>query len=182
VSAAPELQQACAYTTAEAYDLDVLREQLERRGMRPCMLDDEVLHLRWPPLPSCDAASADAAIPPTALAQQQGDVLILRSGSYVTWGLAPEQSRRVLRAVIRTRRRGAGGGGAVEAPVEREPFGEVGDEGMEYVAQSDRYVYSLSLSLSPSPPSSSPLLPPPSLFAWALTDRRTMAKKAQRES
>lgn len=132
MGAGAQLREVVAYATAEEYDLDALI----RSGRLPAgwklLEDDEVLYIpAWPihaSQPTTDKshdAVADGA-------SDSGEAFIFRSGSYVTWGMSEDQSRRFLPSVIRGR--------VAKFEVERERYTEIGDEGMDYLFAADQYV------------------------------------------
>ena len=60
-----------------------------------------------------------------------GEAFIFRSGSYVTWGMNYEQSRKFLRSIIKGRPNTGGN-------AELESYLEIGDEEMEYIIAEDQ--------------------------------------------
>lgn len=96
------------------------------------MEDDEVIHVpSWPPLSTTTSSPSSTSSVndpvnnnPSLLNSNIGDAFIFRSGSYVTWGMEEEQSRRFRRNVILGRQDGR---------VEGGKYDSVGDETMEYL-------------------------------------------------
>lgn len=119
------LHDAVAYATAESYDFD----RLIASGRLPpgwqLLEDDEVIYIsQWP-------QSASAPSSPHSAGSTGGEAFIFRSGSYVTWGMSSEQSRKFLRMVLQGR---PGMGHSAEV----DSYSEIGDEAMEYVVAEDQ--------------------------------------------
>ena len=119
------LHDAVAYATAESYDFD----RLIASGRLPpgwqLLEDDEVIYIpQWP-------QSASAPSPSHSAGSTGGEAFIFRSGSYVTWGMSSEQSRKFLRMVLQGR---PGMGHSAEV----DSYSEIGDEAMEYVVADDQ--------------------------------------------
>ncbi|UZJ57428.1 hypothetical protein CBS101457_006748 [Exobasidium rhododendri] len=151
------LRDAVAYATAENYNF----EKLISSGRLPrgwqLLEDDEVIYVpQWPQshssssssmtsstglLPSSTSSSvsssslssSSSSTSPTSSpsSASQGEAFIFRSGSYVTWGMTNDQSRKFLRMVIQGR--------ALDGlSAEVEGYDEIGDEAMEYLIAEDQ--------------------------------------------
>ncbi|PWN93306.1 hypothetical protein FA10DRAFT_277156 [Acaromyces ingoldii] len=144
------LRDVVAYATAEGYDFEALIESGRLPDGWQLLEDDEVLYIPSWPRPASSSSSSSSA----GAASQSGgggDAFIFRSGSYVTWGMTEDQSRRFLRAVIRSRTTSASGAtkkaislaaerssGRRTGEVEIGPYDEIGDEAMEYLVADDQ--------------------------------------------
>lgn len=121
-----KLHDAYAYATAESYNLEKLMASSRLPPGWQYLEDSEVIHIpSWPFHPNIASSSSSNSIPTS------GEVFIFRSGSYVTWGLNSEQSRRFHRAVIQCRPTKA-------QSAEIESYSEIGDEAMEYLVADDQ--------------------------------------------
>lgn len=143
------LRDVVAYATAEGYDFEALIESGRLPDGWQLLEDDEVLYIpSWPRPASSSSSSAAAA---ASQSGGGGDAFIFRSGSYVTWGMTEDQSRRFLRAVIRSRSTSASAATkkAMSLAAERSsarrtgeveigPYDEIGDEAMEYLVADDQ--------------------------------------------
>lgn len=111
----PTTGEVYAWATAYSYSFS----ELIRSGRLPANYqvfeDNEVIHIPQWPISSSAGASGSS----------RGEVFIFRSGSYVTWGLDEEQSRRFLRNVIQGR--------DLKYQVEVGRYSQIGDEAMDYL-------------------------------------------------
>lgn len=162
------LRDVVAYATAEGYDFEALIASGRLPDGWQLLEDDEVLYI--PSWPRSQANKVTSSSSSSAASSQQsphhsqvpwvgGDAFLFRSGSYVTWGMTEEQSRRFLRAVIRTRASASGAtqramslaaavgkgrrnsnSSSIRGPSEIEigPYDEIGDEAMEYLVAEDQ--------------------------------------------
>ncbi|PWN52063.1 hypothetical protein IE53DRAFT_385536 [Violaceomyces palustris] len=128
-----QVGQVFAYATASSYDLGALI----RSGRLPpgwtFMEDEEVIHLpSWPVHhdPSTKGKSKDSGISSTSPSNSNGEVFIFQSGSYVTWGMGEEQSKRFLGNVIRGR--------DSKVQVEKSRYDKIGDEVMDCLFSTDQ--------------------------------------------
>lgn len=145
------LRDVMAYATAEEYDFDALLASGRLPNNWQLIEEGNVIYIpHWPSrrssLGTKEEASqllpaVDGTVQPTApslsTSVHGGEAFIFRSGSYVTWGMSSEQSRKFLRAVIRGRE---SKDRAIPA-VERNPYHAIGDEGMEFIMAEDQCVY-----------------------------------------
>lgn len=127
----PLLRDVVAYATSESYDFD----SLIKSGRLPkgwvLLEDDEVIHVpAWPTPSSHSATSTSTLNAPPNPSLNVGDAFIFRSGSYVTWGMEEEQSRRFRRNVILGRE---GLSNKASSQVEGNKYESIGDETMEYL-------------------------------------------------
>jgi uncharacterized Rmd1/YagE family protein len=134
------LHDAVAFATAESYNF----ERLISSGRLPrgwqLLEDDEVIHVpQWPQSHSSSSSTitTTAGLLPTSSSasssnsSSQGEAFIFRSGSYVTWGMTNDQSRKFLRMVIQGR--------ALDGlSAEVDGYDEIGDEAMEYLVADDQ--------------------------------------------
>lgn len=129
------IRDVYAYATAESYNFEMLIASGRLPPQWQLIEDGNVIYIpHWPARPSSQASS----IPSTANETTAhpyiagvGEAFIFRSGSYVTWGISHEQSRKFLRSVIRGRPN-SGGSAEIDA------YTEIGDEGMEYILAEDQ--------------------------------------------
>lgn len=127
----PLLRDVVAYATSESYDFD----SLIKSGRLPkgwvLLEDDEVIHVpAWPTPSNHSATSSSNLNAPPNPSLNVGDAFIFRSGSYVTWGMEEEQSRRFRRNVILGRE---GLSNKASSQVEGNKYESIGDETMEYL-------------------------------------------------
>jgi uncharacterized Rmd1/YagE family protein len=135
VSSAPrQIRDVYAYATAEEYNFDVLTNSGRLPDGWRLIQDGEVIYIpQWP----ANRKSSSAADPATPSASSSpaiagvGEAFIFRSGSYVTWGVTADQSRKFARSVIRGRPH-QGGSAEIDA------YSGMGDEAMEYVIAEDQ--------------------------------------------
>lgn len=117
---AGQLKEALAFATASSYDFGALVKSKRLPADWTVMEDGQVIYIpSWPKQRDPDAASSSSST------SGSGEVFLLRSGAYVTWGLSVEQARRFRTLVLSPR-------DAVN-PVERGVYEEVGEEEMDFV-------------------------------------------------
>lgn len=130
-----KLHDAIAFSTAESYNF----EKLISSGRLPrgwqLLEDDEVIYVpQWPQSHSNSNNNANIPLNGVLSSQNssnQGEAFIFRSGSYVTWGMSGDQSRKFLRMVIQGRPLDG-------LTAEVDGYDEVGDEAMEYLIAEDQ--------------------------------------------
>lgn len=129
-----KIRDVYAYATAGSYNFETLIASGRLPPQWQLIEDGNVIYIpHWPARPPSLSNSSPSSSTSTAPAYIDGvgEAFIFRSGSYVTWGISHEQSRKFLRSVIRGRP-SSGGSAEVEA------YAEIGDEGMEYVLAEDQ--------------------------------------------
>lgn len=124
------IRDVYAYATAESYNFEILIASGRLPQQWQLIEDGNVIYVpHWPARPptSSNPSASSTAHPVIA---GVGEAFIFRSGSYVTWGISHEQSRKFLRSVIRGRPN------SVSAEVDM--YSQIGDEGMEYILAEDQ--------------------------------------------
>ncbi|PWN35853.1 uncharacterized protein FA14DRAFT_160839 [Meira miltonrushii] len=125
------IRDVYAYATAESYNFELLIASGRLPPQWQLIEDGNVIYIpHWPARPptTTNPSSSSTAHPFIA---GVGEAFIFRSGSYVTWGISHEQSKRFLRSIIRGR---PNSGSSAEVGM----YAEIGDEGMEYILAEDQ--------------------------------------------
>lgn len=128
VARTPKLKEVNAFATASRYDLNALIASGRLPPDWQLLEDGQVIYLpSWPAAPHSGPASF------TSPRAGSGEVFILRSGAYVTWGINAEQARRFKSLVLTPRQDLSKRARSQSANVERGPYEDVGEEEMEYL-------------------------------------------------
>lgn len=130
------IRDVYAYATAESYNFEMLIASGRLPPHWQLIEDGNVIYIpHWPARPpnisNSNSTSSNSSSTSHPYIPGVGEAFIFRSGSYVTWGISHEQSRKFLRSVIRGRPN-SGGSAEVDA------YTEIGDEGMEYILAEDQ--------------------------------------------
>lgn len=135
------LRDVFGYATADSYNFEALIASGRLPSNWQLLQDGDAIYIpHWPPsrsksMPEHESVSS----PPLRTSHNGGEAFIFRSGSYVTWGMSGEQSRKLLRSLIRVRET------SESAPVEINGYDEIGDEGMEFIMVDDQYVHAIGI-------------------------------------
>lgn len=124
----PKLKQVIAHATASAYDLNALIASGRLPPDWQLLEDGQVIYL-----PSWPVSSSPGPQSFTSQRPGSGEVFILRSGAYVTWGIKAEQSQRFRSLVLSPRHDVGQSRSGRPSSVERGPYEELGEEEMDYV-------------------------------------------------
>ncbi|CAO1614323.1 unnamed protein product [Parajaminaea phylloscopi] len=129
-SSAPQLKEVNAFATASSYDLNALIASGRLPPDWQLLEEGQVIYLpSWPASPHPGPASF------TSHRAGSGEVFILKSGAYVTWGINAEQAQRFKSLVLTPRQELSRRGRVPHLQVERGPYEDVGEEEMEYVEE-----------------------------------------------
>lgn len=120
----PQLQEVLAFATASSYDFAALINSGRLPPGWRLMEDGQVIYLpSWP-------AHHHPATHGKPGRSASGEVFILRTGAYITWGLNAEQAQRFRGSVLSPR-------GVTQAAskslIEKEPYEDLGEEEMEFI-------------------------------------------------
>lgn len=133
------LRDVFAYATAESYNLEAIWTSKRLPAHCRFIQDGEAIYVpHWPPErkeQEQELSESSDLPPPLNIAQHGGEAFIFSSGSYVTWGMTLEQSRKFLHSVIRGRTPATG-----SRSVEVNAYNEIGDEAMEFIMIEEQYV------------------------------------------
>lgn len=130
-----KLKGVNAFATASSYDLKALIASCRLPPDWQLLEDGQAIYL-----PSWPVSSHTGPASFTPHRAGSGEVFILRSGAYVTWGLNPDQAQRFRSLVLTSRYDTAKRSRHVGSQVESAPYEDVGEEEMEYLDDSNERV------------------------------------------